>query len=62
MWANCSFCALRFIAKKIRIDIYVLMSLGPAIHKGRPHSRGGMAKFLNKWGRISIKKCRKKYE
>ena len=30
------FFALRFIAK-IRIDIYVLMSLGPAIHKGRPH-------------------------
>ena len=51
MWANYSFCALRFIAKKIRIDIYVLMSLGPAIHKGRPHSRGGMAKFLKMWTR-----------
>ena len=48
MWANCSFCALQ---KKIRIDIYVLMSLGPAIHKGRPHSRGGMAKFLKMWTR-----------
>ena len=23
--------------QKIHIDIYVLMSLGPAIHKGRPH-------------------------
>ena len=39
------------LEKKIRIDIYVLMSLGPAIHKGRPHSRGGMAKFLKMWKR-----------
>ena len=39
MWANCSFlhCGL---LQKVRIDIYVLMSLGPAIHKGRPHVEG----------------------
>ena len=36
MWANCSFVHCGSL-QKIHIDIYVLMSLGPAIHKGRPH-------------------------